>query len=91
MGTLLYLEGLQNSKLLMLIVHFKGYSKKSLNAVEPEAVINSRHLQTLESECCGVKKTLSSVNRCMGISVREVGVTSYGTKLKKIFLLPSVR
>lgn len=42
--TLLYLEVLQHSKLLFLTVHFKGYSKKSLNTVEPEAVIYIRHL-----------------------------------------------
>lgn len=61
MFTVLHLEVLQNSKLLLLIVYLKGYSKKSLNTVEPEAVICSWYLQPMEPKCCNRKTTLSSV------------------------------
>lgn len=57
MLTLLYLEVLQHSKLLLLTVHFKGYSKKSLNTVEPEAVIHNRHLQPMEPKGCNDNTT----------------------------------
>lgn len=47
-----YLEILQHSKLLLPAVQFKGNSKKSLNAVEPEAVTCSCYLQPMKPESC---------------------------------------
>lgn len=52
----MYLEVLQHCKLLLLIVHLKSQSEKSLNAIKPQAVICSRHPQPVESECCDKQK-----------------------------------
>lgn len=55
-----YLEILQHSKLILLTVQLKGYSKKTLNAVEPQAVICRGYLQAVKPE---------SLNTIRGISV----------------------
>lgn len=48
----MYLEVLQHSQLILLTVQFKGHSEKSLDAVEPQAVICSGYLQAMKPECC---------------------------------------
>lgn len=63
MLTVLHLEVLKHMKLLLLTVHLECYSEKSLNAVEPEAVVCSRYLQPMEPERCNRKTTVL----CIGV------------------------
>lgn len=95
MWTLLYLKVLQHSKLLLLTVHFKSYSKKSLNTVEPEAVISNRHLQPMEPEHCNNNITLLSI--CVRVKTGVLCVYIYYCLVcfyfvfylrKSLFLLP---